>query len=146
MTQGRALPRTRNLSRAMAAAALVVAAAAWVQGAPAQVATQAQTSEAAGVKVTVTPRAPAGSNWTFAVVMDTHTGDLQDDLREAAVLVVDGTELRPVQWTAPSGGHHREGVLSFSVPGTQRGPIELRITRPGEPQPRVFRWDGATLQ
>ncbi|MEJ7930213.1 hypothetical protein WG922_09520 [Ramlibacter sp. AN1015] len=144
--QDRAFPRTVHLCRAIAAAAIVVAAATWVQGAVAQAAPQAQTSEAAGVKITVTPRVPAGTNWTFTVVMDTHTGDLQDDLREAAVLVVDGTELRPVQWTAPSGGHHREGELSFSVPGAQRGPIELRISRPGEPQPRVFHWDGTSFQ
>lgn len=144
MSQGRALPRTAHLSRALAAAAIVLAGAAWMHAAVSQPAPQVRTSEAAGVKITVTPREQAGTNWTFTVVMDTHAGDLQDDLQKAAVLVVGDAELGPVQWTAPSGGHHREGALSFSVPGTQRGPFELRISRPGEPEPRVFRWVGTT--
>lgn len=146
MSQGKVLSRSARPTRALAAAAIILIGAAWLQTTPAQPAPQAQTSEAAGVKITVTPRVPAGTDLTFTVVMDTHAGDLQDDLREAAVLVVDGAELRPVQWTAPSGGHHREGTLSFSVSGAPRGSIELRISRPGEPQPRLFRWEGSTLQ
>lgn len=146
MSQGKARPRIARMSRVLAVAAVVLAGAAWQHAALAQPAPQVRTSEAAGVKITVTPREQAGTNWTFTVVMDTHAGDLQDDMQKTAVLLVDGAELRPVQWTAPSGGHHREGALSFSVPGAQRGPIELRISRPGEPEPRVFRWDGTTLQ
>lgn len=146
MSQAKVFPLHARWVRALAASAIVLAGAVWMHTALAQAAPEVRTSEAAGVKVTVTPRVRAGTDWTFAVVMDTHAGDLQDDLQKSAVLVVDGTELRPVQWTAPSGGHHREGVLSFSVPGAQRGPIELRITRPGEAEARVFRWDGTTLQ
>jgi hypothetical protein len=141
-----ALARRANLSRALVAAAIVLAGAAWMQGTHAQGAPQVRTSEAAGVKVTVTPRELAGTAMTFTIVMDTHSGELQDDLQKAAVLVVDGTEYRPVQWSAPSGGHHREGTLSFSVPVAHRGPIELRIARPGETEARTFRWDGTTLQ
>ncbi len=141
-----ALARGANMSRALVAAAIVLAGAAWMQGTHAQGAPQVRTSEAAGVKVTVTPRELAGTAMTFTIVMDTHSGELQDDLQKAAVLVVDGTEYRPVQWSAPSGGHHREGTLSFSVPVAHRGPIELRIARPGETEARTFRWDGTTLQ
>lgn len=146
MSYVRTLSRGANASRALVAAAIVLAGAVWMQGTHAQGAPQVRTSEAAGVKVTVTPRVRAGTDMTFTVVMDTHSGELHDDLQKAAVLVSDGTEYRPVQWTAPSGGHHREGTLSFSVPGAQRGPIELRILRPGEAEARIFRWDGTNPQ
>lgn len=128
----------------LAAAALLLGSVAWTPDALAQASPQARSSEAAGVAITVTPTRVTGVEWAFKVAMDTHSGALQDDLQQTAVLVLAGMELRPVRWTAPGSGHHREGSLEFSVPAPQSGPVELRITRPGEPDPRVFRWE--TLQ
>ena len=136
-------------SRVATAAACVVialASATWVASATAQP-TQptAKSSVAAGVTVSVTPGPFTASEWSFKVVLDTHTQNLDDDLRNTAVLLVDGVELHPALWSAPGGGHHREGVLTFSAPTQRPGIIELRIARPNEPQPRVFQWDGASL-
>lgn len=140
------LLRRRPSRSGLAAALLALACAAWPLGAPAQPAdAAARTSVAAGVTVNVTPGPFTASEWAFKVVFDTHTQELDDDLRKTAVLVVDGVELHPASWSAPGGGHHREGVLSFSAPTRRLTTIELRITRRNEPAPRVFRWEAAAL-
>ena len=60
-----------------------------------------RTSDAAGVRVAVAPKAniPGGAVWEFEVVMDTHTKPLNDDLTKSAILL-DGTGARhsPVEW------------------------------------------------
>lgn len=95
--------------------------------------------------VKVTPRSLSGVEGEFAVVLDTHE-DLKDDLQKSAVLLVDGIELQPTAWRGPgAGGHHRKGLLRFPAPAAAAGALELRIQRPGESAPRVFRWDGAAL-
>jgi hypothetical protein len=108
-------------------------------GAPA-----AQSSAVQGVTVKVTPKAlgPGGGRWEFAVVLDTHSADLSDDLVQSASLVTDdGRRLMPLSWTgAPPGGHHREGVLAFDVALPSPKTFELHIQRSGEAAPRVFRW------
>src|SRR5512136_2348800 len=73
--------------------------------APASAATK--TSEAGSVTVKVTWPA-LGPGLSFAVVMDTHSVDLDGvDLRQSAVLRTDkGLEVRPSGWEAPKGGHH----------------------------------------
>ncbi len=80
--------------------------------------------------------------WNFAVVLDTHSQELGDDLVEAAVLVTDdGRRIKPLSWKgAPAGGHHREGTLEFKAPKPSPKLLELRLQRSGEPDPRVFRW------
>jgi hypothetical protein len=103
-----------------------------------------RTSSAAGVTVKVTPKRVAAdaAAWELAVVLDTHSQDLGDDLLRNSVLV-DGRGGRhvPLAWEgAPPGGHHRAGVLRFEGLGTLPEGIELQIRRPGEPAPRVFRW------
>ncbi len=102
----------------------------------------AQSSAAAGVTVKVTPVVPAATGTLeFRIVFDTHSGELTDDLMQGATLTLaDGRKLKPARWTgAGPGGHHREGVLAFDN-GAARGAIELSIERPGEAQPRIFRW------
>lgn len=121
---------------------LALAAAGFVNIAGAAPALSEQSSMAAGVAIAVTPRALAGSAWTFDVVMVTHSGSLGDDLAKEAVLVADGSAPRPAtgwQGSAP-GGHHRKGTLSFQAPSPTPAAIELRIQRPGEKSARVFRW------
>lgn len=104
-----------------------------------------RTSSAAGVTVKVTPKdvTPGAATWAFAVVLDTHSRDLSDDLVKDSVLVdARGTRYAPIAWEgAPPGGHHREGVLRFKGLGPAPGAFELQIRRPGESAARVFRWN-----
>ena len=104
----------------------------------------AQTSSARGVTVKVTPQNVAGDakTWDFAVVLDTHSGDLSDDLVKSSLLLDGaGGKYSPIAWDgAAPGGHHREGVLRFKPVSPQQKSIELQITRAGEDAPRSFRW------
>jgi hypothetical protein len=103
-----------------------------------------QRSSAAGVTVVVTPHnlAASAKSWDFKVVLDTHSGDLNDDLVKTATLLDDkGGRHVPVKWEgAGPGGHHREGTLTFKAISPLPAAIELQIQRPGEPKPRSFRW------
>jgi hypothetical protein len=67
---------------------------------------------------------------------------LKDDLMKTAVLVAaDGSQVAPLEWKgAAPGGHHRAGVLRFKALQPAPATVVLRITRPGEPQPRIFQW------
>jgi hypothetical protein len=103
-----------------------------------------QRSSAGGVTVAVTPQnlAASAKSWDFKVVLDTHAGDLNDDLVKTATLL-DGKGGRyvPIQWEgAGPGGHHREGVLKFKPVSPTPAAIELQIKRVGEANPRSFRW------
>jgi len=91
-----------------------------------------QTSSQSGVTVKVTPRSFSGPAWEFEVVFDTHSQELSDDLLKSAMLVGERG--------SPPGGHHRKGVLSFDALKPAPAVLELRIQRPGESGPRVFRW------
>ena len=129
-------------------AALVLSAvmAALPQGAQAQAApeTATRSSSERGVTVKVTPKSTGLDNarWEFAVVLDTHSGELGDDLVNTATLITgDGRQFKPAAWTgAAPGGHHREGVLEFTVPAPWPNAVELKLERKGEATPRTFRW------
>lgn len=139
----------RTVFHLVAAVVVAISAAAWHPGAGAQAQPPAvQSSAERGVTVKVTPNAVGqAGEWEFAVVLDTHSAELNDDLVKSAVLVVDGNELRPVSWTgAAPGGHHREGVLKFPAPPQAPKAVELRIQRAGEAAARVFRWEGSALR
>lgn len=96
------------------------------------------------------PRAN-GAPLAFAVVMDTHSVDLDRyDLGKLAVLRNDrGQELKPERWDAPEGGHHRSGALVFpakdgagkaiSGPGVKT--LELVILDVAGVKERVLRWE-----
>lgn len=98
-----------------------------------------------GVTITVTPgNLGAGAKvWDIAVVLDTHSQDLSDDLVKSAVLVDDkGNVHKALAWEgAGPGGHHRKGVLTFEAITPQPQAVELRIARPGESAARTFRWE-----
>ena len=104
--------------------------------------TAAQKNSANGVTVIVTPDVGNASSWSFKVVLDTHSQDLNDDLlKSAALLGSDGKRHAPVAWEgAAPGGHHREGVLRFAALTPRPPAIELEIRRPNEATPRLFRW------
>ena len=101
-----------------------------------------QSSREGGVSVQVTPRALSGGTWEFEFSINTHSGDLSEDLVKAVVLVADGGKsYAPVAWDgAPPGGHHRKGVLRFKAITPQPKAIELKLQRPGEASPRLFQW------
>jgi len=101
-----------------------------------------RTSSEAAVTVKATPRPLTQATWEFELVFDTHSRELNDDLGKTAVLVTDsGRTFSPVKWQGdPPGGHHRKGVLQFKPISPLPASIELRITREGEPKPRVFQW------
>ena len=107
-------------------------------------ATATRSSSDQGVTVKVTPKliGAADKRWEFAIVLDSHSADLSDDLTQSASLTTnDGRTIKPVSWTgAAPGGHHREGVLAFEVPAPRPSAIELRIARQGESAARIFRW------
>lgn len=118
--------------------ALLMATSAAAQLAP-------QKSTQSGVTVAVTPAELDASSkvWAFKIVLDTHSQDLSDDLAKSAVLVdAQGRQSSPVAWEgAAPGGHHREGVLKFEAITPRPQAVELRIARPGEAEPRSFRWE-----
>ncbi len=126
-------------------AKLILAAAPWAlmaQTAPAALDPQSSTEGGVTIKVTPLALGSAGGRRDFAIVLDTHGSDLNDDLTQSATLSAgDGRKFKPATWSgASAGGHHREGVLSFEVPAPRPTEIELRIVRPGESAPRTFRW------
>jgi hypothetical protein len=128
-------------SNMLVLAVLSCASAGAISQTPASAAA-AQSSVAAGVTVKVTPVVPtATGTLEFRIVFDTHSGELSDDLQRGATLTLaDGRKLKATRWTGPDpGGHHREGVLAFDS-GPASGAVELSIERPGEAQPRIFRW------
>lgn len=130
----------RSLKSALVAF-LLAAAAGW-PAAAAELATQKSTDR--GVTIDVTPRnLPAGTGtWDFKVVLDTHAGDLNDDLVKTVTLL-DGKGGRyvPVQWEGDGpGGHHREGMVKFKPISPTPATVEMQIKRVGEANPRSFRW------
>lgn len=106
---------------------------------------ETRTSRAEGVTVKVTPRdaSPVSATWLFAVVLDTHSQELGDDVARISVLIdAQGTRHPALAWQgAPPGGHHREGVLRFRGLGPAPGAFALEMRRAGERAPRVFRWN-----
>ena len=102
-------------------------------------------SDVDGVRVVVKPlsAAPENALWRFEVTMDTHTKPLSDDLVRAAELTDDaGHRFSAQAWQGdPPGGHHRKGVLQFSVPNATPKTIELQIAGVGGTAMRTFRWD-----
>jgi hypothetical protein len=104
--------------------------------------TQTTVAKGVTVKVTGLDLAEGGAAWRFAVVLDTHSQDLSDDLARTVVLVTDdGRQIAPTAWKGPGpGGHHREGTLEFATPQPRPRSIEMRMQRPGEAEPRIFRW------
>lgn len=105
----------------------------------------ARTSDEAGVRVVVTPKAlgPDLKIWEFTVVMDTHSKPLNDNLVQAAVVVDSaGRRALPTAWQGdPPEGHHRKGVLQFPAPAGMPKSIELQINGIGGVATRTFRWE-----
>ena len=76
----------------------------------------------------------------FEIRMNTHSGDLSQDLVAASTLKDNnGREYHPTGWDgSPVGGHHRSGILEFSELDKGAESITL-VIRANVPQ-RVFNW------
>jgi len=104
-----------------------------------------QTNSEGSITVKVTPKelSQSSSSWDFEVVLDTHTDNLDQDLTKNSVLVDDkGNRLTPISWEGdPPGGHHRAGVLKFNPIPPATKSIELTISKIGNSDKKVFRWN-----
>jgi len=122
--------------------AFLFAATAASPAGAAELATQKSADRGVTVEVTPSNLSAGAGTWDFKVVLDTHAGELNDDLVKTAALLDDkGRRHVPVQWEgAGPGGHHREGVLKFKPVSLAPAAIELQIRRAGEANPRSFRW------
>lgn len=103
-----------------------------------------RTSEGGQVTVVVDWAGP-GAEALFEVKLDTHSVDLDAlDLSNAVLRNDRGESLSPQPWTAPKGGHHREGALSFPdaapfLAGARW--IELVLPGVGDMPERTLRWE-----
>ncbi len=104
----------------------------------------AQISNEGQVEVTVTPGDLSGDSktWDFTVSLNTHSVELGEEMAKAAFLDDGGGAWRaPIAWNGdPSGGHHREGVLSFGPMNPRPATITLEIRGVGGVPVRTFSW------
>ncbi len=111
--------------------------------------TMMQTNEGGQITVKVTWQG-RNAGPVFSVEMDTHVVNLDGyDLRQLAVLRTDqGQEMQPASWNAASGGHHRNGMLTFPAAtasgtpliGSNTRSITLVIRNVGDVPERTFTW------
>jgi len=136
--------RSRNLKTPLLFHALALCAALLyaVTGAATELAPQSSSARGVSVSVTPTDVAATAAIWQFQVTLTTHSGDLGDDLARTAVLLDAAGKQHPAEaWDGdPAGGHHRKGVLRFKALSPRPDALVLRILRPGESAPRMFRW------
>ena len=106
---------------------------------------ETKTDDQEGVTIVVTPLdiSPQSAEWKFDVGINTHSVELDQDMTTIAVLTDEqGTEYTPVGWEgAPAGGHHREGVLTFSALKPAPRSVGLTIKDIGGIPERLFKWD-----
>ncbi len=89
--------------------------------------------------IKIEPNAPL----QFEIVLNTHSVELDDDLTKQAILYDDqARSYQPINWTGSEpGGHHREGILTFSSLKVGSKYIELNIKDVGDISQRTFRWE-----
>ena len=97
-----------------------------------------------GVRVDVVPvQLEFGKTAKFEIRMNTHSGDLSQDLVSVSTLKDDsGREYRPVDWQgAPPGGHHRTGVLEFPALNGNAKWVTLVIRDVANVPERIYKWN-----
>lgn len=108
---------------------------------------ETKTDDRAPVTIKVTPielgMTKGVQVWKFDIAFDTHSGSLDQDLAQIAILVDDkGNAYKPTSWEGPGpGGHHREGVLAFGPMNPFPQSVELKIKDVGGIPERSFKWD-----
>lgn len=103
---------------------------------------ETKTDDQASVTVVVTPLnlSPQSTDWKFDIGMNTHSVELDQDMMKSVILVDDQSkEYKPIRWEGPAGGHHREGVLTFSPITPTPKSIELKVSDIGGVV-RTFSW------
>ncbi len=135
---GRQGPKTASLPEAQVSNNFVARGAANSNALP------PQTNNEGPVEIEVQPLDVSGtsSDWSFRVVLDTHSDELKDNLEEAAELVDDnGNIFRSLSWEgSPPGGHHREGVLVFKAPAPFPKSFSIIMRDIGGVKARTFLW------
>ena len=121
------------------------AAATSAGGAAVAIGAAPQVSDANGVTVTATWGGSATAA-VFDIAMDTHSGSLDSIDLAVAVLRNDrGQQISGAAWSAPAGGHHRSGKLSFTGDAATvlQGAswVELVLPNVGGVPERVLRWE-----
>lgn len=93
------------------------------------------------VVVEVTPLVLSDSSDTkFSVVLNTHTVDIDKDVKNVSVLIDDkGKEYNPKSWDGGIGGHHLEGTLIFLPLEKGAQSVQLKIKEIGGVE-RIFEW------
>lgn len=134
--------RAQHTCRAIAVASLAVAALGTaVPIAPAQAAGRSLTTQTIAidsVEVTVAG-AIDGARAQFNVELNTHSGDLTNDLSKSR-LTASGIKFPKGTWSGdPAGGHHRRGRLTFTGRGKAVGAVSLRLS--GWAKALTFRWN-----
>ena len=103
---------------------------------------ESKVDDQANVTVTVTPTvlSTESEEWKFDVVMDTHSVELDQDMTQIAIIINEqGKEYKAQSWDGPTGGHHREGILTFSKITPTPKSVELKISDIGGVV-RTFNW------
>ena len=96
------------------------------------------------VRVDVVPvQLESGKSAKFEIRMNTHSGDLSQDLVSVSTLKDDnGREYRPVDWQGASpGGHHPTGVLEFPALNGNTKSVTLVIRDVADVPERIFKWN-----
>jgi hypothetical protein len=104
---------------------------------------EAKTASNSGVEIAVQPIDLGSGPWKFTIGLNTHAGSLDMDFLKTVSLTDDrGDTLAPVSWEGPpSGGHHRNGTLTFSAPTVRPHRVTLTIAGGNNITTSTFSWD-----
>ena|SRR3989338_8287953 len=95
------------------------------------------------VKVTPKDLTQSAASWDFEIILDTHSGNLDQDLTKTSVLTDDSeNQFNAISWEGdPLQGHHRQGILKFPPITPKPQSIELKISQIGDIDERIFKWE-----
>ena len=95
------------------------------------------------VKVTPKDLTQSAASWDFEIILDTHSGNLDQDLTKTSVLTDDSeNQFNAISWEGdPLQGHHRQGILKFPPITPKPQSIELKINQIGDIDERIFKWE-----
>ena len=104
-----------------------------------------QTNSEGSVIVKVTPKelTQSSPSWEFEIILDTHSGNLDQDLTKNSVLLDDkGNQFVSVAWEGdPPQGHHRQGLIKFKPISPKPSSIELKLYKIGNVDEKSFKWE-----
>ena len=106
---------------------------------------QMQSVTIGDVEYFITPKNIISSSktWDFEIILDTHTGSLNQDLA-TLINIADnkGNEYQATKWVGdPPGGHHRKGILEFIPITPYPSSIDLKIQTTTTAQDIILNWN-----